>query len=388
MSKIPMGPPYLDLFFYLALLFLLKTPLRKKTNSFFYIFLASLAYNLMALTYNIGIAPLFIGLLILLIRTFTYNKTSLKLKILFILIFITPCLILSNHYYKNLSMEISAKSYGMQNSIYNQKTFHLEKLKNNAINIYQQFFGQADSDMLFYYPEGPLINLAVSILTFVGLFIGLINYKKYYPLILFFVFFILGYHLILGLNFPRWWFLTVSSSYLIAGISLDYFYFFVKKKLPFLLQLLIFGIILSGLGYIINSELIVYYQYALKSPYFNVNNRDIWEITKQFKKNLGHNLVFIVPEENWFVINMINMSSAFNYLVENPSNKEILKSMSNEEFGILTEAEFNKNPSYYLANKKIAIIHNSTSLSTKNIPEVLGFKIKSTNYQNFIMMTK
>lgn len=174
------------------------------------------------LTYNTTylLVPLVIFYLVVsLPKHFSSSKSFLL-----ILLFLLPTFIYSPKVYKSFHQQF-LKSYVFKDAVSLSDPFKviIKKAAKSIINVKGQFFGKFTPDMLANWPTS-LFNNRISSLSLIGLTIILlqsIRSNKYLLLTIWSLLYLVGFHLILGFNYPRMWIATSALVYLLIGIAIE-----------------------------------------------------------------------------------------------------------------------------------------------------------------------
>jgi len=383
-SRIVEGSAYCDLFVFASSLLVISIPFDQTVISYIAFFGAGICASLAALTYNQGYLVPLVILSILLYRLFL-NKKKIAICALYILIFLVPICVYLPHLWYSIQAEMQAKNYALVSSSLSAGFINFKQIYVNAITIWNMLFANMQTDMIVAYP-GSLVNRVIILSAILGLGISFFRVKKYYPMLFFFIFLTIPYQLILGINLPRWWYISVSIIYIFAGITIDMFLKLSKRYIKQYNFIIIFFLIIAT-GYIIKVDLNKYYVYALYNPDFASSaHRDMFEITHQYRQSLGKSIAFIFPDNDWYNRDLVtNTAASFNFLVAHPTEGNLLRVKSRSFFHIMTISEFLAAKNYqqiheFVVPKGLAgIIHSDL--------QVEGYSVVNNNsYSSFCIL--
>ena len=360
MSRIPHGPVYGDLFLYPSLMLILFFSAKDVKKTVLALFFSGLLINLSIFNYNLAYTMPVMAIVTIFLRGI-FLKIKFKKIILYMFIFLLP-FIFSFALIKN-GLEIEkSKGYAMVNSVYqiNNNIFRPTKLLVNLKTIYGQFFEglRYDTGDMFVLYSGTLINRVIVLLSIFGLFISIINFKKYY---LFIIWFILGpliYNLFLGIFWPRTWFLSFGLVYLLAGVTLESLYKTIHKFSPFYKLILILILFFPFIYYYCQYTQKNYFE-SFNNPAFLISQREIYSIAKRYKDQIGKKILFIVPELGERPVNAVYATVSFYYLVQNPNKAQYFKKTDRQTLGVIDKWEFENHSETYFKNYRIFVVDNS-----------------------------
>lgn len=284
-SRIVLPNVFSELFTYPALILPFMLDSQKTTRNFIIVFLTGIFVTLSLLTYNLSYTLPVITAILLIFNAI--NKSISKGKIIILLvILLVPLTLSSKTWFLGISQEAYSKSYALTHSIFNvqEKKVDTNKFLNNILMIKRQLFSNLEhetSDMLVSYPA-PIINRVISFGFLFGLALSFFRLKRFFPLVIWFVFGSIVYHVVLGLYLPRMWFLTTGLLYLFAGIAIDRILEYTSKQAT--TRIIGLTIIFVLGAYIIYHDINTYNQHAIKNRSFLVPTREVLEILWQRKK--------------------------------------------------------------------------------------------------------
>lgn len=351
-----------ELFVYPALLLLLSINPKNLIRSFIYTFISGISILLSILTSNLAYILPFVSIATILF-TVVIKKISIKLTILLIILFLLPLILFYQKWFIGINGEVADKSYALVNKTFDlkEKKLYTNHFIGNITTAKEQLFNSlkySTGDMFILFP-GSLVNSLISWGFILGAVSALFNFKKYFILVVWLFTSAFTYQIILGLLYPRMWILTVGLIHLFAGIAIDKIYKIGSKQKA--IQIIIWGLFLASSSYIIYSELSLYYKYAIYNPSFLISHREVIEITKKWRGDLGKNVLFIAPEgiASPTNINTIHTATSFMYLISNPGKADSLKQYDRAALGVLTKHEFISNIETFLSGEKVLVIDNT-----------------------------
>lgn len=386
-SRVVIPNFFAELFVYPALLLLLSINPKNLFRSLIYAFFSGISMLLSVLTYNLAYILPFVSIATI-IFTAVIKKISIKLTILLIILFLLPLILFYQKWLIGINGEAADKSYALVNITYNlnEKIFYANRFTGNIKTAKEQLFNSLKSstgDMALLFP-GSLVNSWISWGFILGVSFALFNLKKYFTLVVWLVISTFTYQIILGLLYPRMWILSVGLIYLFAGITIDKIYELGSKQRA--IQVTIWVIFLASTSYIIYSEFSLYYKYAIYNPAFLVSHREILDIVKKWRNDIGKTVLIITPEgiASPTNINTTHTTASFLYLASNPEKARYLERLNRIELGALTVQEFLDNYKMYLLTKKILIIDNTVLPKIENkIRENNQCSYKTNTYRYF-----
>lgn len=361
-SRIVIPNFFSELFVYPALLLLLSINPKNLFRGLLYAFFSGISVLLSVLTYNLAYTLPFISIVIILF-TAVMKKISIKLTILLVILFLLPLILFYQKWLIGINGEAVDKSYALVSITYNlnEKIFYANRFAENIKIAKEQLFNSLKSstgDMAVLFP-GPLVNRWIGWGFILGVSFALFNLKKYFTLIVWLAISMFTYQIILGLLYPRMWILTVGLIYLFAGVTIDKIYELGSKQKA--IQVIIWIIFLASTSYIIYSDFSLYYKYAIYNPAFLVSHREIVDIAKRWRNDIGKTALIITPEgiASPTNVNTTHATASFLYLASNPEKASYLEKLNRIELGALTVQEFLDNYKLYLLTKKVLIINNT-----------------------------
>ena len=382
-SRIVIPNFFSELFVYPALLLLLSINPKGIYRSFIYTFTSGTAMLLSVLTYNLAYILPIVSIATIFFTAFC-KKTRVKITILLIILFLLPLILFYQKWLIGINGEAADKSYALVNRTYDlkEKRLYTNRLFGNIKTAKEQLLNSLNSstgDMAILFP-GSLVNSWISWGFILGVIFALFNFKKYFTLIVWLLSSALTYQIILGLLYPRMWILTVGLIYLFAGVAIDKILELGSKLKA--VYILIWVMFLTSSSYIIYSELSLYYRYAIYNPAFLVPHREMVNITKKWKDDIGKTVLLIIPDgiTSPTNINTAHTAASFQFLVSNSEKTTYLKEVNQTALGVLTNQEFIENHEMYLYTKKVLIVDNTI------LPEIQN-KIKPYAQCNNIINT-
>lgn len=388
-SRIAFPHVYSELFVYPAIILILNIAPRQLIKNSIYSFSAGLLLTLSLLTYNLAFLLPLTCFLILVFQIVKKHITWIN-ALLILFMFLFALLLTSKLWLKSLQTEISIRGAMLDNSSFSIKSNNLSfgKLKENLHTVADQLFYSLKyntADMLVSYPK-PLINNLISGAFIIGFILAVFRIKKYLPLIIWFLSSGFIYQVILRFQLPRMWFLTMGVLYLLAGLFINLLLQIINKthyKLSLnsdntkkwrFLYLFIYAtvtvLIVIPVIFIITSDIKLFYTQAINNPSYKISYRESIDVVKKYKKNLRKNVIFVSDTE--VEAARINPIISFYYLVEHPDQAEILKNLSRQEIGSLTEEEFKKKYSLYLNRLNIIITNELSFITVKSLVQQKG----------------
>lgn len=358
-----------ELFVYPVLLLLLSINPKNLIRSFTYTFISGISMLSSLLTYNLAYILPFVSITIILF-TAVMKKISIKLTILLIILFLLPLILFYQKWLIGINGEAANKSYALVNMTYDlkEKKFYINRFFANITTAKEQLFNSLKSstgDMAILFP-GSLVNSWISWGFILGVIFALFNFKKYFTLVVWLFTSAFTYQIILGLLYPRMWILTVGLIYLFAGVTIDRIFKIGSRQV--VTRIIVWLLLITLSLYIIFSAFSLYYKYAIYNPAFLISHREVIEITKKWRSNLGKNVLFIVPEgiASPTNINTIHTATSFMYLTSNPGEADLLKQYDRTALGVLTKHEFISNIETFLSGAKVLVIDNTILSDMEN----------------------
>ena len=176
----------------------------------------------------------------------------------------------------------------------------LDSLYLHGKAVYQVLWkpeGNYYSDMLLQYsPLQPLIPRLITLISLVGLILASVYYKKYWPFLVWVVGQILVYHIILGFNFPRVWFLTLGAIYLFFGVAWqETLLIFHKRAIKIIVNIIFMALTVWGIIFGIRT----YYLSAVNSPAYRPYIREAFDLVKLYGSKSGGNF-WVIPGKDPF----------------------------------------------------------------------------------------
>lgn len=371
-SRLVFPSSYSELFAYPSLLLLLSLTRKKPLSACALVFLSGIFAALSVLTANIAYTLPLVSFMIFLYVSIT-SKFTFRQIIFLVFIFLLP-IILTYRIWSNGLQGESSKTYALTHTVLEIKNLkkpqlHLDRLKNNLKTIQNQLFHglrYETSDMMVGYPA-PLINKFVTIAFILGLCIALLKIKQYFPLLVFLGLNGIIYQLLFGFYLPRMWLLTIGSIYLIAGIAINEIYKYLLtiwiRKLSILLPFTLSIVIAI---YVFHYEYNLYLKHAINNPSYKVQIREITDFTKTHAQNIGHNLFFVLSNEN-NNLNFAYAAATFYYPIGSKNDIASLLLKDKEKMGVLSDTDFLSNIAYYKTAENIIFVENQVYNKSKNI---------------------
>lgn len=385
-SRIVLPNVFSELFTYPAFILPFLISFQKTIRNYVLIFLTGIFVVLSLLTYNLSYT---LPIIITFVLIFNALKKAVNKKqvVIFLIILTIPIVISSKIWLASVPGEAYSKSYALTSNVFNlqEKKVDIAKIFMNILTTKRQLFDGLQyetSDFLVSYPA-PLINRVISFSFLLGLVLALFQAKRFFPLLIWFIFGSIVYHIALGLYLPRMWFLTIGLLYLFAGITIDKVLELTSKQTITRIVSLILFLILGT--YIITYDVNIYNKYAINNRAFLGPTREILEILWQRKESIGRDLILIMADETTSTTdaNVGHIAASFAYVSTDPNNARVLRQTKDKKkLGILTGKDFYKNPNMYLLTKKVIVVDNSI-LSIKNFLYTNNhcvYKIKQLNY--------
>lgn len=388
-SRIAFPHVYSELFVYPAIILILNIAPRQLLKNSIYSFSAGLLLTLSLLTYNLAFLLPVTCFLILIVQIVKKHITWIN-ALLILFMFLFALLLTSKLWLKSLHTEISMRGAMLDNSSFSIKSNNLSlgKLRENLHTVADQLFYSLKyntADMLVSYPK-PLINNLISGAFIIGFILAVFRIKNYFPLIIWLLSSGFIYQVILRFQLPRMWFLTIGVLYLLAGLFINlllqiinkthyklslnsdntkkwrFFYLFIYATVTVLIVIPVI--------FIITSDIKLFYTQAINNPSYKISYRESIDVVKKYKNNLRKNVIFVSDTE--VEAARINPIISFYYLVEHPDQAEILKNLSRQEIGSLTEEEFKKKYSLYLNRLNIIITKEISFNTVKSLVQQKG----------------
>lgn len=362
------GGGFSELFIYPSLILLLSIDPKKIIQSYLYSLLSGILMLVSFLNYSL----VFLFPIVCIVTIFficRVKKSTIGRAIVLSIFFLLPLLVFNQKLGKNISGDAINKSYALVNATFdfkdkkiymNRFMRNIDTARNNLFNSLQY----STSDMVVSFP-GPLVNKWISVGFLLGLVLALFNLKKYFTIVVWLLISSFTYNIVIGLLYPRWWIFTVSVIYLFSGVVIDKVCEVTLQKKQSLLFIWI--AILSLSSYIIYRDLSYYYKYAINNSAYLGAHRELVDITKKWKNEIGKKVLVIIPDSSPTNTNTAYTIVSFNYLSSNPNQVVYLKNANRTTLGVLKDQEFIENNKIYLVTEKILIVDNRV------VPEIKDF---------------
>lgn len=381
-ARIAVEPAYADLFLYLSLALILLISEKNNHLNYVYSALAVLGTILGTFTYALSFFFPVLGLALILIQVIK-NKLKLKEKVIILLIFIIPLIVITPKWIKNIQLETERKDYGLHQMVFDfkKKQFSLANLSTNIYIVHKSLFktlAYRASDMVVSY-ENTIIPEIIVYLAMVGFVLSLFKIKRYYPIQVWIGLSFMPM-ILLGLISARMWINLVSVFFLFAGITVQNLINLKEVKnhkfMPFFLLFFTF--------FVVSSNLYEYYNFALKNSAFLPKIGEIVKLSKAYKSNLALDAAFISDED--FSQGTIYPATTFYYLAQHPEDKTI-KYMTREEMLVFTYDTFMDFGQYNLNEYKYVVVDNVYLEDIKNLIKTeTGKNIKKKEYEYFSLL--
>lgn len=187
-----------------------------------------------------------------------------------------------------------------------------------------------NADMLVGYPA-PLVPHSVVLVAILGLLWALVEYRRYWPLIWWFLCQFMVYHIILGFNFPRNWFMTVSSVYILAAIP---FQQLISSRS---FRVLFSSMSIFLLVYLLISGVEMYFIEAIHHQSYRIFVREAFDLSEKYHI-APNSQTIIVPNVDPFRLNTWLSAAAFSN--SKRATFSTLHGLNRQDFGILTFEEW------------------------------------------------
>ncbi len=343
-SRIVEASAYIDLFTFVAAYILIAVPFVEGYEGFSLMFLGGLSVVLAMLTYNQGFLLPLVFFMIFVFKVFI-NRCSIKVVRFYFIAFFLPIIVALPRLIYIAHQEALSQNYALTSLAVSLNGIDLHKLYGNLQTVFIILFLHSSYDMIVNY-SGPIVNTLVVVLALIGIVIGLLQIKRYYPILCFFIFMSVPYQLFFGINAPRWWYLSISVIYILAGVVLFNLerilkWLYIRKKRGFLYVLII--LLFITISYIIQGEVCRYYYQALYNPSFrSTADREMFEITYKYRSDLGKNIAFIFYNDDWYERDLITnlAASSYNYVLANSNNANNIRNQSRLALNIMNLEEF------------------------------------------------
>ncbi|OGK24051.1 hypothetical protein A3F58_00175 [Candidatus Roizmanbacteria bacterium RIFCSPHIGHO2_12_FULL_37_9b] len=383
-ARIAVEPAYGDLFLYIFIaLILLISDKNNKWLNYAYSSLSVLGIVLGTFSYSLSFFFPILGLILIF---FQLVKTNLKLKekLIIILLFITPLLMISSKWINNIRLEESRKEYGLGNMIFDfeNKRFVSENFRTNVYVIYKNLFKTfafRSADMVASY-EGTIVSSPIVYLAIAGLLLSLFKIKKYYPLQIW-LGMSLGSILFFGFLAARMWINTLGVFFIFSGITVQGLLNLKEIKSNKFTPLFLY-FFLVFIAYI---NLYTFYNVARGNPSFSPRIGEVVKFSSEFKQNLTKDVVFISDSE--FIRFNIYPTTTFYYLAGHPGEKNRIKYMTKEEMGVFSYEDFLGSAQFKIDKYKYLVVDNNFESEISSLIENnLGRKIKKKRYYYFSLL--
>lgn len=310
-SLIPLQGMYSELFFYPALLFLSFLEPRNRTISILFIIMSSICMTLSFLTYNVGFLLPFFALCTVL-YVIHMKKIKRKDTIVFFSILLLLSLLSLIVSWKTIYSELTNRSFMLGNSVISYTPtilIHPKQLIANGENVIHQLFFQLEnhtSDMLLTH-SSTIIPKPLGLLFLIGLLFAFFS-PVYSLLIIIFITQMAIYHILLGLYQPRIWIITVGLLYMLMAVYIEKLLFITRKVGGLFQPIAILMFFLFSLVAVHQDSVV--YQQILKNQSYKHDIREIVELVRGKKKEIGDKFVFVADENS----DIVYITSAFYYL--------------------------------------------------------------------------
>ena len=207
---------------------------------------------------------------------------------------------------------------------------------NAALTIMWKPLTNTNSDMLMLF-SAPLIPRFITVTAAIGLVCAVFQFASYWPILLWIMIQVGVYHILLGLNFPRTWILTVGSIYIVSGIAFETVCVssIIKSKGKYFIGICYALCVI----YLIYIGMNVYWTDAVRHYAYRAYVREAFDISKKYMGT--KNAVFIVPESNPFwLANTWPTAVAFSLSWLKTIDSTTLDTRTRQDLGILSIDEF------------------------------------------------
>jgi len=378
-TRIALEPAYADLFLYFFILMILLISTKNKKSNIFLSLAATLGIVLGTFSYALSFIFPVLGMLLLIIQLL---KTDLKIreKILLLVIFFIPFIIIFSKWINNILLEPQLKDYASANVAFDMKTFKPDilKLEANLLTINGQLFQELTyetSDMVVSYND-TIILLPIVYLALGGFYLSLLNIKKYYPLQIWFALFFLPM-VLLGLYVPRFWVNGIGVFFIFAGIPFKFLYSIIRPKFTSVVNSVLYLLIL----FLIFFGVFEFYNNAVKNQSFIPSLGELAIINREFKNNISDNVAFISSKQ--FNKVAIHPVTTFYYLAQNPDKAKEMKFMTQQDMLIFNRKEFMNLTFEEVARFRNIVVDNDYNKEIKDYLKLSlkqAFKMKKLDY--------